>query len=1095
MSPTVRIKLLGNFTLIYGEEPVTGVNAPRLQSLLAYLLLRCDEPQSRQRLAFLLWPDSSESQARNNLRQTLHALRLAWPAVDSFLHADASTLRWRPGEPYQVDVAAFEEALELADSARREGRPEAERDALAQAVSLYGADLLPGCYDDWITAERERLRLLYLQALGHLIELLEAQGDLAAAMHWSHRFIAYDPLNESGCRRLMRLLAATGDRIGAIRAYHTHASGLERELGVAPSAESRDMYERLLGAAGETAADAEPQPVSNAAHAFVGREREWDRLRESWRRAVAGESAFALIVGEAGIGKTRFSEEMLVWTSQQGATTARARCYAAEGRLSLAPVTEWLRSDGVRPYLSRLEPVWLTEVSRLLPELASEYPSLPPHAPIVEYGHRQRFFEALARAVLAAPQPLSLFIDDLQWCDQETLEWLHFLLRFDAAARLLVIGAARDDELPADHPLPALLHSLRHRGSFSEIALQPLDAAETARLASALANHELNVATAMRLYHETEGNPLFVIETIRAAAQKAPEGMRDDAPGDSPMDASPQLPPRVRAVIAARLAQLSPQARELASLAATIGREFRLDVLLRASKGDEDDIVRALDELWRRRIVRDQLATTYDFTHDKLREVAYGETSLAQRRLNHRRIAQALRDVDPGDTDPVSGQIASHFDRAGLVAEALPFYYRAAETAREVYANDDSIAYLVRALELMQGVPAGAARDAQELQLLMMLAPIYRITRGWTAPELERVLQRCLQLSEQLGAVVERADALYGWESLLIVQAQLEQVQVIDKQVRALYEQSQREPPPLSAVMVAGARLHLGHVAEADALFETVITEFDTKQAKVQQDALGWNLAVHSRAWQSHSLWCRGYPDRALERATEAVRLGVELDLPFNQALAATYLAMLQQLRADKATAEAHAEEANALTVEYRAPYYRSWAAILLSYASAVRAPGRGSLTALRQAIEQFKSSGARLRLPYYLALLASSTGRAGHISEALGVVDEAMDTAQLTGERWWDAELYRLRGRLLQTLNPKDEAAERALLQAVEVARAQDAKSLELRAVMSLARRWMRHDRADDARSRLREIFSGFTEGFETPDLRAARSLLDKLA
>jgi DNA-binding SARP family transcriptional activator len=1099
ITPLLQIRLLGNCSLVYRDEPVTGVNAPRTQSLLAYLVLHRDAPQPRQHLAFLFWPDSSEAQARNNLRQTLHTLRLALPNADAFLQADTNTLRWRPDAPFRLDVAEFERALTLADAAESQEHVAGLRSALEQAANLYQADLLPGCYDEWIAPERERLRQRFLHVLDRLVQLLEMQHDYSAAISCAWRMIRHDPLNEDAYRCLMRLLALKGDRAGALRVYHACAGVLERELGIAPSPQTTAVYQRLLrpeGAAAATATDT-PRHVLGATPVLIGRQREWERLHAAWRRSAAGAPSFALLTGEAGLGKSRLAEELVFWASQHGATTVKTRCYAAEGRLSLAPVTDWLRSDGLRRHLARLDRVWLTEVSRLLPEVASEYPDLPPYEPISEYGQRQRFFEALARAVLAAPQPLMLLIDDLQWCDQETLEWLHFLLRFDPAARLLVVGGARTEELSPEHPLRTLLLDLHHTTGVTEIPLQPLDAAETARLAALIATRELEVSVAMRLYRETEGNPLFVVETMRAGFDEPRTGRRaaEGDAGEPPTDEAPSLPPRVRAVIAARLAQLSPAARELAVLAAATGREFRLDVLARASPADEDGIVRALDELWQRRIVREHGTNTYDFTHDKLREVAYADTSAPQRRLLHRRIAQALEAVHASGLDPVSGQIASHYDLAGLAGHAIPYYQRAAEVARRVYANEDAIAFLVRALALLEQLPAGTERDAQELRLLLVLSPIYRVTRGWTAPELERVINRALALCDTVGDDALRAETLWGWQSLLVVQAQLEQVLRMTDDLHAVYERSQRAPSLLSEMMLAGVQLHLGHVVEANDMFERIVAAHDLAQSRDRSDALGWSYLVHTPAWQAHALWCLGYPDRALSRGQEAVQLARNLVLPYNQALASAYLALLQQCRADGATARACAEEALALTVEYKAPYYRDWSAILVSYARAREHPDVPHIAQLREAIDVFQASGARLRLPYYLWLLASISWKAGRIEDALAALDEAHAVAQANGERWWDAELARLRGEVLQAFGAHDQEIEGALLQAADIARAQHARSLELRAATSLARWWRERSRADDARLRLSAVYGWFTEGFDTPDLRAARTVLARLA
>ncbi|HZC76474.1 MAG TPA: hypothetical protein VE258_01915, partial [Ktedonobacterales bacterium] len=235
-------------------------------------------------------------------------------------------------------------------------------------------------------------------------------------------------------------------------------------------------------------------------------------------------------------------------------------------------------------------------------------------------------------------------------------------------------------------------------------------------------------------------------------------------------------------------------------------------------------------------------------------------------------------------------------------------------------------------------------------------------------------------------------------------------------------------------------------------------------------------------------------PERALGRGREAAQIASDMELPFNEALAATHLALLQQLRADRATARAQAQAAYELTVQYKAPYYQAWARILLCYAEAWEQPDLDQVARLRGAIEEFKSSGARLRLPYYLGLLARLCRRAEQHEDGLAVIDEALVESQANNERWWDAELFRLRGELLHAQGADDEV-EAALSQALEIARSQEARSLELRATMSLARMWQAHDRTDEARRLLGDVYGWFTEGFDTPDLRRARSLLARLA
>ena len=459
--PTLHLRLLGDFSLLYNDQQVTNLNTTRLRSLLTYLVLHRDVPQQRQHLAFLFWPDATEAQARNNLRQLLHQLRQAFPAVEQFLSADAHLLHWHPVTPFHLDVAEFEQTLTLADAAARRNDQHALQDALEQADNLYRGELLPGCYDEWILPERDRLRQRHLQVLEQLLRLFEVQGDHVTAIRYAQRLIGLDPLSEDLYRRLMRLFALNNDRASALHVYHTCVTTLQRELGVEPDQATREAYERLMQQETPAIQAIVHQPLLAATPTLIGRKREWEDLQDAWHRATDGGPHFVLVTGEAGIGKSRLAEDFLLWASQQGAVTAKTRSYAAEGQLSLAPVTDWLRSDGLRSHLGQLDMVWLTEVARILPELFAEQPDVPHYESVTEYGQRQRFFEALARAILAAPQPLLLLIDDLQWCDQETLEWLHFLLRFDPMARLLVVGCAREEELPPHHPLRTFLLHLR----------------------------------------------------------------------------------------------------------------------------------------------------------------------------------------------------------------------------------------------------------------------------------------------------------------------------------------------------------------------------------------------------------------------------------------------------------------------------------------------------------------------------------------------------------------------------------------------------------------------------------------------------------
>jgi predicted ATPase len=293
--------------------------------------------------------------------------------------------------------------------------------------------------------------------------------------------------------------------------------------------------------------------------------------------------------------------------------------------------------------------------------------------------------------------------------------------------------------------------------------------------------------------------------------------------------------------------------------------------------------------------------------------------------------------------------------------------------------------------------------------------------------------------------------------------------------------------------MLAGAGLQMGRFQQSIDDLDRVVQDADASQLEQLQASQGLNYEVIARAWQSHALWCRGYPDTALERATQARRLAGELAQPFSQAIAATYFALLQQLRADPETFRTQAEAALELAVDCQATYYRAWAVILVAYADTLRANDPAAVPTLAAAIESFKGAGARLRLPYYLALLADAHLRSGAPAAGLAAVEEGLARSRETHERWWDAELHRLRGILLLAGGAAPTEAEAAMRRALEIAREQGARSLELRAATALARSWAA-TRPREALALLSPLHAGFTQGHDTPDLRTARDLLKTL-
>ncbi len=710
----LRISLLGDFCVLYGEKPVRDIDTPRLQSLLAYLLLHRSAPQSRAYLAFLFWPDTNEAQARTNLRNLLHHLRFTLPNADCYLDVTVQTLQWRSDAPFSLDIFDFNTEISQAEQALKLNSPLSAREAYERAADKYKGDLLPSCYDEWIISHREGLRQSYLDVLERLGNMLEEQRDYQGAIRNTQQLLRYDPLHEAAYRRLIRLHALNDDRAGALRVYHTCTTVLQRELEVEPSAATREVYHQLLTAEMRLAPHV---PATTSFTPLIGREVEWTQMLQTWHAVIAGKGPQVVILcGEAGIGKTRLAEELLQWAGRQGISRANSRCYAVEGELAFGPVIDLLRAHP----LIRLEDAFIGEISRLLPEILAIRPDLSRPTALTEAWQRQRLFEALAQAILSINQPLLLMIDDLQWCDRDTLEWLHFLLRFDRSARLLVVGTYRPEEIGVNHPLIPWLQSLRLVGQVNEIDLGPLDESATYDLAKRIAGEDIGKQAAQNLYHETEGNPLFVVESIRARLPATRQSIENDPNRKLSSDFLSEkidLPPKVRTVLESRLAQISPSSRDLAELAAAIGREFNFKLLAKASGSDEDTLVHELDELWQRRIVREHGIEAYDFSHDKLREVAYHSMSAAHRRLLHRRIAQALEELQAEELDPVSHQLAAHYEKAGLPEKAASYYLRAANVARQVYANEEALALLQRGLAQVKDFWKSGSEDEASFKL------------------------------------------------------------------------------------------------------------------------------------------------------------------------------------------------------------------------------------------------------------------------------------------------------------------------------------------------------------------------------------------
>lgn len=1087
----LRIDMLGRFQITYRGRTVTTINTARLQSLLAYLVLNGRAGQSREHLSFLFWPDSSESQARTNLRQLLHHLRSGLPDCDTYLEIGTRSLRWRTDTDFSSDVAEFDHAVSVCAEETGSNNPDAFRERLESAARLYGGDLLPGFYEEWVLAERQMLRQRYLGLLARLIAHLEKGRQYRAAISCGERLLSCDPLSEASYQMLIRLHVLNGDRAGALRAYHKCVDVLRSELNAEPGISTRRLYEEMTGpdpAPNETQAPASRSLSSRLP--LVGRRKELNRILDSWRAAVGGRALFVLIMGESGIGKTRLIEEVITKAGQE-TQAVYASCFVAEQNLAYAPVTHWLRSEPIHSGISRLPESDLSELVRVVPKLLKDHPGLSPPQPLAEGWHRRRFLEILARAVLASPQPILLVMDDLHWCDPETLDWLDFLLHFDPKAKLLVLGAARIEDVGGNHALRALLHRLIRDDIATEVVLSPLDKEETEALARNVSSQKLDSHSLDCIYRDTEGNPLFVVESVRAglAAHGEDENVSEMDGSHHGLDAA--LPPKVRAVLASRLGQLSARAHDVAGVAATIDRAFSFDLLLKASMLSEDELIPLFDELWERRILHSAGNGLYDFSHDKLREAAYEELGPGRRYSLHRSVAEALEAAAAEAMNAPNSRLARHYERAGMPARAIPHYIIAAKASRTRFADREAIGYFTRALQLLQSLPQTRSRDEQELEILILLGPAVVSTQGYAASEAGRVYDRARLLCEFLNARQPYFPVLWGSWVFHVVRANFQSAQELANRFRHLADEYGNATLVAAGHFMMGSTLfHSGNAAQARDHFVEALERYDPQTFPFLLHEYGPELGVFCQSYLAHALWILGYPNQALDRMTSALTRARGLGDPFSVTLALVYAAMLHQFLGDPDQAGSLAEQAAALCNEYGFGYYQAWPPIIQGWVLSVSGRAAEGVARIGEGLNGLRQIQSRLREPYYLGLLAQACIAAGQTDQAMKHVRDAFVVIENGGESWVEAEIHRIKGDL-QERDGDFLGAELSHQRAFSLAGQQNARSFALRAAISLGRVWAKQGKHVEAQKLLRDVRGRFEGQADAPDLSELDLLL----
>jgi DNA-binding SARP family transcriptional activator/tetratricopeptide (TPR) repeat protein len=699
MPPGLEIRVLGPLEVLVDGAPLV-VDTRKALAILALLAVE-GRAFARDELAALLWPEADDESARGALRRTLSVLRAA--LGDRWLRVDRASIGLEPDGTW-IDLVALEAAVRASDVAALRGAAELARGSFLAGFTLRDSP----DFDDWRATRASAVERSVAGVLDLLAAAADAGGDTAGAVAAASRRVDLDPLDEPAQRRLMALLARSGDRGGAIRRYRACVAVLERELGVAPLAETTELYEAIRDARVEpdrgpvatpppeiAASGPPPPPPVPERLPHVGRDAEVAAVLDCYA-SVSVDGRVAVVTGEAGIGKTRLAEAVVDAVGAAGGLSLVARAFASEAGIAYGPIIELLRAGLSRPdaagRLRELPIATLTELERLvaLPEdvVGAIASRLPSEITGDQPAARSRLLEAIASglsALASGPVPGLIVVEDLQWADDASREGLAWLGRRLAGRRLLLLLTWRPEDL--EELETAFVSTIENLPGVTTVTLHRLDRPAVERLVAAAISMGLPEHGVDALLAESEGLPLYLVEALAAGTSGA------EGPARS-----------VRTLLRERLAAVSETATQVLSAAAVIGRSFHLHLVHGTSGRSEDETIGALEELVRRGIVRElgpSPEAAFDFAHAKLRDAAYEATSLARRRLLHRRTADLLRSGSWSRDD--AGrlvQIATHELEAGRDAEAAEAFRGAGIRERALYANREAAGHLETALAL-----------------------------------------------------------------------------------------------------------------------------------------------------------------------------------------------------------------------------------------------------------------------------------------------------------------------------------------------------------------------------------------------------------
>lgn len=839
---------------------------------------------------------------------------------------------------------------------------------------------------------------------------------------------------------------------------------------------------------------------------LFGREEEIELLLRRWRHAAQGEGRVVLLTGEPGIGKSHIALALGERLESEPHIALRYFCSAHHTNSALFPFIGQLeraarfeRGDSPTEKLSKLEalvaqstadPEHVAILANLLALPASDRHQLQELSP---QKRKDKTLAALLAQLdgLAARQPVFVIFEDVHWIDPTSLELLAAAVEHLPQHQILLLITARSEFTP---PWPSYPHT-------ATIPLARLGRRDGAALVERVTGGKALPKEVMdEILARTDGIPLFIEELTKTVLES---GLLQERDGryvlERPLP-SFAIPTTLHASLMARLDRLVP-VREVAQIGAVAGREFHYELLYAVAGVPRERLEAALGQLVRAELIfrrGESPHAVYTFKHALVRDAAYASLLKSRRGQLHAAIANALEQQFPEIVQTQPETLARHLTEAGLIEKAIGYWLRAGKNAALRSANAEAIVHLQRGLELLQSLPDDPAQKQVALEFEVLLGQAMIAARGYAAAETMSVLLRAKKLITDSTETSLKFAILYGVWACYYVGGQADMQQVAAAEFLAEAERCGDTGALCLAHRAMGTTyVTMGEFAAARRHLEQARALHDPDRPSQEAFHYGQDIGATVLCYLSWALWHLGYVEQASEVAADAVRRAEAIPHPFTLVYTLCHArGMMDVLRRRSEDTQSYASVVMSLCAEHEFPFWAAGGQILSGWAATCQGDVEAGVEAINRGLEAWRETGARLWLPMFLALEAEAHAKAGRGDVALQAIEHALAVSDETGERWAVAEVLRTKAGLLLAHDPtKADEVENLLIKSLEIARRQQALCWELRASCDLARLWQRRGRGKDALELLRSIHGQFTEGLETPDLKAAEALMASLA